>query len=175
MKGLSGMMSAGLALAVAAVGCSGKPASSPFGVRLPEPPDGQPVAAAISVQPETAAPGSEVLVSVGIRIAAGYHIQGAGPTQGPFQPTGVDLVLPDGFVPVGGWQMPAPTVTRSGERIYTDAVVFLRRCRVPLDVRPEGVSIAASLHFQACNDDVCRPPATLTLATPIRVVKKPTR
>jgi hypothetical protein len=127
----------------------------------------------MSVFPDPVRPGREFVVSVGVRIAAGYHLQGPGPAKGPFLPTTIDLGIPEGFVAVGKWTMPAPTVTRSGERIYTDAITVRHRCRAPLNARAEPLSIAATLRFQACNEDVCRPPAALALATPIRVAGKP--
>jgi DsbC/DsbD-like thiol-disulfide interchange protein len=85
------------------------------------------------------------------------------------------LEIPDGSVAVGDWKQPAPGVTRSGEFIYTDSVIFERRCRASLNAGTEPLSIAATLRFQACNDEVCRPPATLNLVARVRIAEKSTR
>jgi hypothetical protein len=175
MKLSSGVISGALFLALAAAGCAGKTAAVPVGVVVPEPASGQIVTAAISVHPDILRPGQEFVVSVGVRIAPGYHIQGPGPAKGPFQPTAIELEIPDGSVAVGDWKQPAPGVTRSGEFIYTDSVIFERRCRASLNAGTEPLSIAATLRFQACNDEVCRPPATLNLVARVRIAEKSTR
>ena len=116
--------------------------------------------------------GKFVEILVHVRIAGGYHIYGTGSVAGPFQPTTLTLDLPQELKPAGDWIVPQPTVTRSGEKIYTDSLLFRRRLQVRLNAPKKLLSIKGEVQFQACEEELCRPPVKVALSASVAVVSK---
>lgn len=139
---------------------------------VPPPSRVEPVTAAMAFDRSIAFPGQSLDLLVQVRIAGGHHIYGTRLSSGPFLPTTLSLDLPVELEPLGDWVVPRPTVAKGGERIYRDSVQFRRRVRVSLNAPAKQVSIKGELQFQACNEELCRPPETIALSASVAVVSK---
>jgi hypothetical protein len=137
-----------------------------------EPSQLEPVTAAMGVDRPSVRAGDLFELVVHVRIASGYHIYGMGKAIGPFSATALNVDLPKDMEAVGGWIFPQPVVTRGGETIYRDSIVFRRRVKVRLNVPEKMVSIKGELLCQACEEDLCRPPGRSALSASVAVVSK---
>lgn len=153
-------------------GCGTVPKSDAAIPTAPEPSRVEPVTAAIGLDRPSVPAGKSFEIVVQVRIAGGYHIYGTGSVAGPFLPTTLTLELPEELKPAGDWIVPHPTVTRSGEKIYTDSLLFRRRVQVRLNAPEKMLSIKGELQFQACEEELCRPPAKIALSASVAVVSK---
>lgn len=107
-----------------------------------------------------ARPGLPFVLEVRLNIARGYHIQAAN-ARDPYIPTKVQVAAPKGFR-VAPPQYPAPVQTEvAGERIQV--LEGLAPVRIPV-TPPAGARgkyrLKVAVHYQACNDQSCFPPAT---------------
>jgi len=161
---------------VAAVGLSSgcAPAKKPHAREflVPEPSGVEPVTAAMGINRLKVQAGESFDVLVRVRIAGGYHIYAPAAGSSPFTRAVVRLDLPGPLEAEGEWIMPRPTVTKSGESIYTDSVLFRRRIKVRLNAPNEPVSIKGELLCQACDAELCRPPGKIPLSASVKVVSR---
>ena len=122
--------------------------------------------------------GHQMQLAVVLKIRDGYHINARHPTLDYLIPTDLKIEAPAGF--------------RGGEVAYPkgELKTFAFSKNQPLNVYqgvvilrlPVSVSTAApigeqripmKLRYQACSQEVCLPPVTLTLAANVRVVGSP--
>ena len=130
---------------------------------------GKPVAATLTIEPATVAPGATANVSVKVRIQPLFHIYGLNKSGTENAPTTLKLTLPEGLKLKGNWT--APESKRSGKaRIYRDEVVFSAVLDVSKKVRVGKRTIKCTMEYQVCDEEVCWPPATLDLATEVEVL-----
>jgi uncharacterized protein len=101
-------------------------------------------------------------ITVTIAVADGYHINA--------NPASFDYLIPTrlSFGGVKGLQVdyPKPTVFKprfasEGLKVYQGTVTL--RATAPKGATTRGVAVNPTLDVQACNDEICLPPATLPL------------
>ena len=133
----------------------------------------KPVRATLKASQKEAAPGDSFDLVVQIRMTRNFHIYGGNDTNSPNIPTTVNLTLPKGLTPAGEWTN-APTAVKSkdGPLIYTNAVAFHHMVNVSPNAPHQALNISVALRYQACDDNECFPPETLTLETPITIVDR---
>jgi len=172
-RGWNGPILSYCSLTLAGLGCAGIARSDSLTFPVAEPSHTEPVTAAMNVDRETVRAGETFEVLVRVRIAAGRHIYSTKAIGGPFTPTSLDLILPGDSEPVGKWVAPRPTTTKTGDRIYSDSILFRRSLKVRLNTPPGLLSIKGELRYQACNEELCCPPGKIGVSTPVAVVSKP--
>jgi DsbC/DsbD-like thiol-disulfide interchange protein len=158
-----------LCLTFIAAGCAivSKPDAIP---EVYDPSPAQPVTATMLPDHTKVHAGDRFQLLVRVRIAGGFHIYSTNTPHGPFSPTRLSLVLPDELEAVGDWAVPAPTVTRSGERVYTDSVLFRRPMRIRLNAATKQLFIEGELLCQACNQDLCFPARQFSISAFVAAV-----
>ena len=171
-RGWNGLILSYCSLTLAGLGCAGIARSDSLAFPVAEPSRIEPVTAAMKVDRETVRAGESFEVLVRVRIAAGHHIYSSNTLGGPFTPTTLDLILPADLEPVGKWGAPRPTTTKTGERIYSDSILFRRSLKVRLNTPPGPLSIKGELRYQACNEELCWPPGKIGVSTSVAVVSK---
>src|ERR1043166_9698817 len=159
-------------VALAGLGFVGMPRSEGLIFPVPQPSRTDPVTGALKADGETVWPGDGFEVLLRVRIAAGHHIYSTNALAGPFLPTTLDLILPAGLEPVGKWVAPRPKTTKTGEQIYSDSILFRRALMARLNTPPGLLSIKGELRCQACNEELCWPPAKIGVSTSVAVVSK---
>jgi hypothetical protein len=144
-------------------------------ITVPDPSPAEPVKAAMRMNADKTVAGSRCEVVIRVRIAAGHHIYAMDAAKKPFLPTSLVLKLPEGLETDGEWMADEPTLTKTGQQVYTESVVFRRRCKVRPNVSAGSVFITSKLHYQACNTELCWPPQTINLSTVLAITgTKPT-
>jgi len=157
-------------MALTGAGCVGNPHFRSSVFEVPEPSSAEPVTAAMKTDQPTARPGDTFDVMVCVRIAGGHHIYSTNAVAGPFTPTTLNLVVPAGLEPVGGWIVPSPATTKTGQRVYTDSLLFRRSLKVRLNTPPGVLSIKGELRYQACTEELCWPPGNIGVSASVAVV-----
>ncbi|MBR5349840.1 MAG: hypothetical protein IK124_01235 [Prevotella sp.] len=98
-------------------------------------------------------------VYVKFTIYRGFHIYGHVSSEDPFIPTKVNIVLPKGVSAVEPLELPAARVlSKNGTTIYEDTAVFRQKISGKV-----GGDITCEVEYQCCDDNVCLPPATITV------------
>jgi hypothetical protein len=136
---------------------------------LPKPSSYRPVTAAMEIVPADVQKGGIAEIQVRLEIAGAHYIYATNVVGKPFIPVSLNVNLPDGIEFSGGWVAPAPDRTKTGELVYTDSVSFRRSLRVGSNVPAGPVSIRGELRYQACTEELCWPPQTITLSSSINV------
>ena len=149
--------------------------SARIDLSVPPPTRSEPVKAGMGASRSELAAGDSFELAVEIRIAGGYHIYAATPTNAPFIPASLELTLPPGIRTDGDWVRPKATLARDGAMIYADSVWFRRSLRVQPDALIGKFAINTKLKYQACNDELCFPPATIGLETALTVAGATTK
>ena len=116
------------------------------------------------------APGSTSTLIIDATVDAGWHINSNHPSNADYIPTRIELTLPKG-VSAGEVQYPAAEKTRlafSSEElsVFTGDVKF--RVPLKLDAAVSATeSIAVTLDYQACNNNQCLAPTSISSVLPI--------
>ena len=171
-RGWHGLLLSCCSIALAGLGCAGMTRSEGLLFPVPEPSRSDPVTAAMKADPDTVRAGQRFEVLVRVRIAAGHHIYSTAAVDGPFTPTRLDLMLPVELETAGKWVAPRPAITKTGERIYTDSILFRRSLKVRLNTPSGPLSIIGELRCQACTEELCWPPGKIAVSTTVAVVSK---
>lgn len=127
---------------------------------------------------EPVARGKMFQVAVVMKIRPGFHVNAREVTADYLIPTDLRVEAPAGFklgeivYPKGTLQ----TFTFSKDKqlnVYTNSVII----RFPLTVLPNAPigeqRLPLKLHYQACSNEICLPPVTLSLEATIHVTDKP--
>ena len=155
-----------------------------FGLIIPAPAGSQTPSGKEVVSPEAfvsydpVARGKNLQVAVVMKIRPGFHVNAREVTADYLIPTDLRAEIPAGFkmgeitYPKGRLQ----NFTFSKDKklnVYTNSVII----RVPLTVlatAPTGEQhLSLKLHYQACSDEICLPPTTLSLEASFRVTDNP--
>jgi hypothetical protein len=140
---------------------------SHFGVTKPF--SFQPVVAVMEIIPAKVRKGGTGEILVRLEIAAAHRIYSTNVVGKPFVPISLKVTLPGGIESSGGWVAPVPDRTKTGELVYTDSASFRRPFRVGSNVATGPLSIKCELLYQACTDELCWPPRTITLSSPVNI------
>ena len=122
--------------------------------------------------------GKAFQVAVLLKIRPGFHVNAREVSADYLIPTDLRADVPAGFKP-GDIVYPKGTLktfTFSKNKplnVYTDSVVI----RIPLTALPTAPvgdnRMPLKLHYQACSDEICLPPVTLSLEATIHVTDRP--
>ena len=122
--------------------------------------------------------GKSFEVAVVMKIRPGFHVNAREVSAEYLIPTDLRAEVPAGFKP-GDIVYPKGTLqtfTFSKNKqlnVYTDSVV-IHFPLTALPTAPIGDShLPLKLHYQACSNEICLPPVTLSLETVIHVTDKP--
>lgn len=121
----------------------------------------------------TVHPGGETQVLLRVDILPGWHINAHAPSQTFLIPTKLELSLPPGFTVEERWPAPQTRKLRISPlplELYEDLIEVVLRIRVGAEVTPATYPVRGKLHYQACNDEVCVPPASVDFEFPVEVV-----
>jgi len=122
--------------------------------------------------------GKSFQVAVVMKIRSGFHVNAREVSADYLIPTDLRAEVPAGLhmgeivYPKGTLQ----TFTFSKDKqlnVYTDSVVI----RIPLTALPNAPlgeqNLPLKLHYQACSNEICLPPVTLSLVAKIDITDKP--
>jgi hypothetical protein len=128
----------------------------------------EPIQGALTLAPDTVKPGDTVTLTLTLTIADAWYVYRTAGSEGQ-RKLGLQLTLPPGLEAVGGWVWPTAQTVQEvrAVQIYTGTPVFTQRLRV--GTAPGAVPVAMSVRYQACNQEMCGPPATLDLSTTLHV------
>lgn len=128
------------------------------------------VAHVVAPQPVNAPAHATATASVTIRIDPGFHIQSNHPKLDYLIPTSLDLT-PAGGVAVTRVKWPAAEDHKFS--FSPDPLaVFEGTLQVPLTLKTGGAgsfTLHGTFHYQACNDQLCRPPVSEPFTLQVRV------
>ena len=162
-------MKLGLALsALLTVGVAIPAGSSP---QIPSGRDVVSPAAYVSMEP--AARGGEFQIAVVLTIREGFHVNARQASASYLIPTDIKAEVPAGFK-LGEIQYPKGQLhtfsfSKQPLNVYEGKVV-VRVAVSALGSAPLGTQhIPLKLHYQACNNEVCLPPATLNLDAAVTI------
>ncbi len=122
--------------------------------------------------PLAAAPGDTVKTALKIKIGSGLHANSNAPTDpflipmrltwsaGPLESVSVAFPKPD-IRSLGFSSKPAS--------IFTGEIAILTTFRVAPDAKPGSASVTGKLHYQACDEKSCFPPATAQVTLPVEI------
>jgi len=101
------------------------------------------------------------------KIEAHWHIFEMGGAGGVMPPTELDVTLPDGVTFDGPWRKPACNYAGTAPG-YQGEVRFRRTCRVAGGAAVAGKLVEAVASFQACDPQMCMPPAEIAFSVALR-------
>lgn len=126
----------------------------------------------VVVAAKTATNGSDVTLTVRMRIAAGWHVYAPDTKKG--RPTKLRLQLPDDLAVDGKWELPTSETNASadGGLIYRGEQTFRRRLKLAPNATPGEAIIQCMLTYQACSELICLPPRTVKFSSSVAVTRE---
>ena len=126
--------------------------------------------------PVKAAPGQAFEVPAKFQIASGYHINAEKPTFDYLIPTRLEWTAKD--FKLIGIEYPKPeqaTFSFSPDTklaVYQGAITIRSRFQAPRTLPGGKAALGGKLHYQACDDKMCYPPASVAVEVPVELGKK---
>ncbi|HTR99344.1 MAG TPA: protein-disulfide reductase DsbD domain-containing protein [Bacteroidota bacterium] len=131
---------------------------------------------AVSVTPAKAdvRVGSSAHATLLISVAKGWHINSAAPADSELVATAIAWTAPPGLA-VAAVRFPAASrkvlaFSASPLEVYEGTVPVALEISAAEGTAPGEYAIPVDLSYQACNNDVCLPPAALRVTLPVRVL-----
>jgi len=131
-----------------------------------QPPDLEKASLTLAADRTAYAPGSAAVVVARVAVEDGWHVNANVPTFDYLIPTELGLTLPE------GWKAAAITYPRAAKRTFTfaeeplavyDGTVEIRaELAVPAGAAAGGYPVAATVQYQACDEQQCLPPTEAT-------------
>jgi thiol:disulfide interchange protein DsbD len=120
--------------------------------------------------------GEAAQATLSVKVATGYHANSNTPADSFLIP--MKLTWNPGPLGAGQVLFPKPQTLKLGfsakpASVFTGEFNIETRFRVPADARPGPGSVTGKLHYQACDDRSCLPPATIEVAVPVEIVARP--
>lgn len=131
------------------------------------------VSPAAYVSMEPAARGSDFQIAVVLKIRDGFHVNARQASASYLIPTDVKAELPPGFklgevvYPKG--ELHTFPFSKQPLNVYQGKTVVRVPVTVLADAPLGSQHIPLKLHYQACNNEVCLPPATLNLDATVTI------
>jgi hypothetical protein len=143
------------------------------GTRLLKPADVVHCQVYVSLQPVPR--GKEFEIAIVAEIAEGYHIQANKVLEEYLIPATVTSEAPRGLRVIGTTYPPSTLVKfkfSDGQMaVYQGRIVVRVKLAVGADAPLGPAKIPLVLHFQACNEELCLPPAKLPMTAEVEVAK----
>jgi Disulphide bond corrector protein DsbC len=124
----------------------------------------------------TVKPGNAAEVTLSVKVAAGYHANSNTPADSFLIP----MKLTWNAEPLSAGQVvfPKPQTAKVGfstkpASVFTGDFNIVTRFKVAADATPGTSSVTGKLHYQACDDRSCLPPATIEVSVPVEIVARP--
>ncbi len=120
--------------------------------------------------PGAVSPGSMVEARIIAEILPPWHVNAHQPSQQFLVPTRLELTLPQGVSVEERWPEPEKEripIFPSPLELYSEMIEIVLVIRIEETVRPGDYQIEGKLWYQACNDEVCIPPAFVPFSIPI--------
>jgi thiol:disulfide interchange protein DsbD len=129
----------------------------------------------VQASPVALAPGGQAIARVELEVLPGWHVNANPPALDYLIPTEVRLEAAAGIA-VGPARYPPP---QRAKLAFEDAELLVYDGRavveIPLRAEPEAATgeraLGGKVRFQACNDQVCLPPASLGFAVAVQVTR----
>jgi hypothetical protein len=141
--------------------------------------------ARVTLSTDRCFPGQELALSLDLRLKPGWHIYGE-PLPANYQ--AIELTLQSPLVDQQSMELPAPTpmeLKALGETlpVYTDRLKALGKVHIrwspPMPakfleglgerIEPGPYKLQGVLKFQACSDDICEPPESISFELPLTI------
>lgn len=126
----------------------------------------------LRIEPDRAAPGSEVLGRLAVRLDPGWHLYSLTTPRPPIATT----ITLAGDAPSQGLKTYAPAPIRKFDpnfgvqtETYEGHVVFLLRIPLKADAPAGALELTAQVRYQLCDDKQCLPPVRRTAAATVTV------
>ena len=120
-------------------------------------------------------PGDRFKLGVALDVARGYHINAHVPTLDYVIPTTVRFTVPSGFV-LEEVQYPEPELKSftfapdTKLAVHDGIVVITAGIEAAASLHPGSLKVPVRVRVQACNDQLCLPPADIDFDIPIQAV-----
>lgn len=137
---------------------------------------GKQVKAEVKISQDQVHAGSTVKVAIVLTIGEGWHINAHHPTYDYLIGTSVELQPMEGVI-LADIRYPEGSLQRFGFaddllRVYDGSVSVFLSLRLSEKIKPGTYSFPAIVKLQACNDQVCLAPSSLSVDLPLAVVDK---
>lgn len=112
-------------------------------------------------------------VKLTVEILPPWHINAHQPSQPFLVPTRLEFALPPGLSVKEIWPEPKTKgipIFRAPVELYSEELEVVLVLRAEPDVSPGAYSLEGKLWYQACNEEVCLPPASVSFAIPVTVM-----
>jgi len=132
----------------------------------------------VSVEPPAGGvrAGSSARATLVIGVAKGWHINSATPADSELVPTTLAATPPPGITVAGVRFPPAErkTLAFSSEplEVYEGTVSVVLEIAAAEGTPPGDYVVPVEVSYQACNNDVCLPPAAVRAVVPVRVIPR---
>jgi hypothetical protein len=118
--------------------------------------------------------GATVAAPITVQLREGYHVNSNTPSEDYLIP--LRLTWNAAPLQVAEIVFPKPKMERyafseTPLSVFTGDFEIVTRFRVPADAKPGTTKIAGKLRYQACNNKLCLPPATIDIQLPVDVVR----
>jgi thiol:disulfide interchange protein DsbD len=122
-----------------------------------------------------AAPGDAVKAALKVKIGSGLHAN----SNAPADPFLIPMRLTWNAGPLESISVvfPKPEIRSLGfsnkpVSVFTDEISILSNFKIASSAPPGSVSVTGKLHYQACDEKSCFPPATIEVTLPVEITRK---
>ena len=121
-----------------------------------------------------AKPGETTNATLSITVASGYHANSNKPVDAYLIP--LQLTWNPGPLTATSVVFPKPQIQKLGfsakpVSVFTGNFDIVTRFKVASEAAPGTSTVTGKLHYQACDDRSCLPPATIEVAVPVAIGK----
>jgi len=121
-----------------------------------------------------AKPGETASATLTITVAPGYHANSNKPVDSYLIP--LQLTWNPGPLTAASVVFPKPQIQKLGfsakpVSVFTGNFDIVTKFKVAGDATPGSSTVTGKLHYQACDDRSCLPPATIEVALPVAIGK----
>jgi DsbC/DsbD-like thiol-disulfide interchange protein len=134
----------------------------------------KPIQWSLQVAPKTFAAGGTFTAQLTARIASGWHLYALEEIPNGPRPTRITLTPKQPFQLSGEIQAPSPRVKFDENfgvetQFYEKAVTFGVPIKIAAAAKSGRVNLTVQTQFQACNDQLCLPPRTMTVEAALKI------
>jgi thioredoxin:protein disulfide reductase len=121
-------------------------------------------------------PGEEFRCALVVSVKKGWHINSASPSDENLIATSATFLPPPGLA-VADLTYPRGTARKFAFSdapldVYEGTFVILLRISAAGEMKPGSYPLPVDISYQACNNDICLPPASVHLVIDVRVLER---
>jgi len=122
--------------------------------------------------PVAGAPGDSVTTALKVKIGSGLHANSNAPADPFLIP--MRLTWNAGPLESAGVVFPKPEIRSLGfskkpVSVFTNEISILTSFKIAANAHPGSASVTGKLHYQACDEKSCFPPATVEVTLPVEI------